>query len=426
VIVALAQWPVAVALFAWNQEGSRLGRGLALGLAAAAVLLAAAPLRSRRAALPLLVAALLLAPAYVLAMQGWSFVVPLLLAGVTFAAASLGVFAAGARGASLAALALGACVFLAAGAEIVRARFAHSAGSFDNVIQQPDPVLTWRLIPFAEQHHVGRDAGGGVEFDVTYHIDGEGTRVVPGRPGAGPKWLVLGASFVFGLGVGDDDTLPARLQALRPDRRVVNLGVNGYGPGDVALYLPQRLRDPEEIELCLYVMIEDHFRRAENHYSVTMLEWGRYKPRLRVEDGELRYVGPAYESLGFLGKLDIDLHETSFIYSAVTPPWSLRPPAMELTRAMILDMERRTSERGARFVLAIGPQVDPSQPRMQELDAWIADLRGRGVTVLDYRGRFFEALEPSGETLDDYFLSNYHPRRAYNERIAGWLDADLR
>ncbi|MBL8111917.1 MAG: hypothetical protein JNK60_03460 [Acidobacteria bacterium] len=56
----------------------------------------------------------------------------------------------------------------------------------------------------------------------------DGFRTVPGRPSSGRAVVLLGDSCTFGLGVNDDESVPAALQKLRPDLRVVNAGVPGY------------------------------------------------------------------------------------------------------------------------------------------------------------------------------------------------------
>ena len=67
------------------------------------------------------------------------------------------------------------------------------------------------------------------DYDVIYHTDTRGHRTttlpaVDGRPAV----LLLGDSYTFGFGVADQQTFAARLQALRPDVRVINLGVSSY------------------------------------------------------------------------------------------------------------------------------------------------------------------------------------------------------
>lgn len=67
---------------------------------------------------------------------------------------------------------------------------------------------------------------------VVVSTDELGRRVVPGAPAEAPMTLwVIGDSQVFGWGLSDSESIPARLQErLGDDWRVVNLGVPGYGP----------------------------------------------------------------------------------------------------------------------------------------------------------------------------------------------------
>ena len=59
----------------------------------------------------------------------------------------------------------------------------------------------------------------------------------PAKPSDRVRVLVLGDSFAYGVGVEDDATFAARLEALDPRLEVQNAGVNGYPPGQELLLL---------------------------------------------------------------------------------------------------------------------------------------------------------------------------------------------
>jgi len=68
-------------------------------------------------------------------------------------------------------------------------------------------------------------------FTKTYTIDALGARRTPGSSEHGPTYLFVGDSYIFGEGLSDDETLPARFAAgLSSPAHVVNLGVLGYSP----------------------------------------------------------------------------------------------------------------------------------------------------------------------------------------------------
>jgi lysophospholipase L1-like esterase len=102
-------------------------------------------------------------------------------------------------------------------------------------LYEPDPPRRYRLHP----GYRGRITNH-VEFDHQVVINARGMRGA--EPSAAQlRVLALGDSFTFGVGAGDDETYPARLQAyLRAagqPAEVWNAGAPGYGvPDEVAWY----------------------------------------------------------------------------------------------------------------------------------------------------------------------------------------------
>jgi len=103
-----------------------------------------------------------------------------------------------------------------------------------------DPELAYSFQP----GYSGRMALGD-EYDLPFHINGQGLRdevdFAPEHPGV-RRILLLGDSFVFGVGVAFEDTLGEQLErALDLGEagglpvEVVPVGVPGYGPDDYAL-----------------------------------------------------------------------------------------------------------------------------------------------------------------------------------------------
>jgi len=120
----------------------------------------------------------------------------------------------------------------------------------------PDPPRRYRLQPGFRGTVTNR-----VEFDTRISIDRQGLRgpeIGPKAPGTF-RVLALGDSFTFGVGAREDETYPARLQAILRSRgvraEVLNAGVPGFGvPDEVAWF--QRwgwTLEPDVIVLAVFV-----------------------------------------------------------------------------------------------------------------------------------------------------------------------------
>lgn len=80
-----------------------------------------------------------------------------------------------------------------------------------------------------------------VEYDLTAHIDEMSGRVTVPTPEPGaPVLPLLGDSFVFGIGVADDQTIASRLAERHRDWRVLNLGVPGTALSEHLYFLRNR------------------------------------------------------------------------------------------------------------------------------------------------------------------------------------------
>jgi len=92
----------------------------------------------------------------------------------------------------------------------------------------PEPVLGLRLLPGLTIVETATYDGRTL-YRATYTTTGEGTRTTPPAPAGAPTYLFMGASVMFGQGLSDDETLPARFAALTGGRvRTVNFSAPGY------------------------------------------------------------------------------------------------------------------------------------------------------------------------------------------------------
>lgn len=108
---------------------------------------------------------------------------------------------------------------------------------------------------------------GKVLFNATYRTDEFRRRLTPsGAVGRKSRFIALfGCSFTFGIGVNDDETMAHYLGKLDPEARPYNYGVGAWGPHQVLSLVKSRnlrseIAEPQGVGL--YVMLEDHVRRA--------------------------------------------------------------------------------------------------------------------------------------------------------------------
>ncbi|MDD5627490.1 MAG: hypothetical protein PHU21_00380 [Elusimicrobia bacterium] len=122
-------------------------------------------------------------------------------------------------------------------------------------------------LPRSDFRRIRRFRGGGLIWDLTYRIDEFSRRDTPGersKARAERFVVLLGDSFVFGEGVGQDETLAAFLGRELPWARVYNYGIGGLYLGE----LLERLRlveGPPEIResrgTAVYVFTDNHLTR---------------------------------------------------------------------------------------------------------------------------------------------------------------------
>jgi lysophospholipase L1-like esterase len=111
-----------------------------------------------------------------------------------------------------------------------------------------DAQLGWKLKPYwsGKHHHY--------DYDVTYDIDRDGFRE-SGIRRENVDYAVVGDSFSFGLGVNDDQTFTALLNANGEEKNIFrNYSVPGYST-DQQLLLLDRLKDKVDTDVLLVVYL---------------------------------------------------------------------------------------------------------------------------------------------------------------------------
>jgi hypothetical protein len=154
---------------------------------------------------------------------------------------------------------------------------------------QSDPDLGYAAVP-GHTVRTRRTADGRTLYDVVYTIGADGWRVTPGsRPGT--RFLFFGCSNTFGVGLADDETIPARFaRALDGAFDVRNRSLHGWGPHQMVRLLETgRVQADAPVARAFYQSLPHHAARAAGRAP-----WDPSGPRYVPDpsDGLVRYVGP--------------------------------------------------------------------------------------------------------------------------------------
>jgi hypothetical protein len=122
---------------------------------------------------------------------------------------------------------------------VVRLFVPNQTRDAEFVFFQYDAVLGWTNKPNSD----GPFRVPGVMTHVHINSQGWRDRESPPVSPAQTRILVLGDSQTWGYGVEDDERYTDELQRLRPDARVLNMGVSGYGTAQEYLQLQQKVDD---------------------------------------------------------------------------------------------------------------------------------------------------------------------------------------
>lgn len=297
---------------------------------------------------------------------------------------------------------------------------------------QSDPDLFWSLRPGAAVNWKGQVA----------RVNSRGLRGPELAPKADGEFriLSLGESTTFGVGVADDATYSARLQALleraHPERRVsvLNAGVSAWSSfqslkflelrgldlePDMVLvyhevndYLPSTLRDSSNTEIGL-LRTDQELYEAQTHrlHRAFMRASALYRfATYRVAYWQIRRFDAAglENPLLTIGLPDVTL--TPRLAEGGSGGQAVDEPNQNLFGRRVSDEERRRNlerfaeicaERGIALVV-IHPAYRDSLPHECVLTRF---CRERGVTMVEA----FHSLHPPGRPAGERFLDSMHP-----------------
>jgi len=133
---------------------------------------------------------------------------------------------------------------------------AHSWEPATVFVADPDPEVGFGVQAGYRGTQVYRSSvTGALVHSAPAAIDARGFRAHAARPDAARRVLAIGDSTTFGLGVGDDESWPAYLQAaLPPEWEVLNAGVPGRNLHQNVAWLRRELPivRPEVVVLAFY------------------------------------------------------------------------------------------------------------------------------------------------------------------------------
>ncbi|UCF32528.1 MAG: hypothetical protein JSV78_09345 [Phycisphaerales bacterium] len=115
------------------------------------------------------------------------------------------------------------------------ARWEHHSNLVDtigfpalNEILEPDPELFWKVKANLDGLQLAGEIAGSGPLHFSLSTDDRGFRRMPDVPDAHHTVLFLGDSCLFGVGVDDEQTIPALVQRRMKDLRCINAAVPGY------------------------------------------------------------------------------------------------------------------------------------------------------------------------------------------------------
>lgn len=265
-------------------------------------------------------------------------------------------------------------------------------------------------------------------FEATYTSDALARRVTPVEPGERHHFaVVLGASFVFGQGCDNNQTLPYYIGSLAPDYKPYNYGCMAHSVSQVLRKI--QLRDlrseiSEHSGVFIYVFIADHIRW---NYGYIKHLWSWDYPDYRLNEEGLAYAGTMIKTrpFSYLFRPLLLRSPTVRFFNIGAPP----PPSdsdYALNTEMLAALGRLTKDAfpESEFYVLLHPLIFRDRyDRGQEpvFDEMERRLRARGVNVLRYGDEMYKKDQAGGHLAYD----DGHPRPRLHEITARRLVLDL-
>lgn len=285
----------------------------------------------------------------------------------------------------------------------------------------PDAELSYRLKANLRALPGRLRVNGKSIYDVSYSTGRFGWRATPQAPNnRGGDVLFFGDSYVFGHGLNDAETIPARFaEFMKGAAYAHNFGVPGWGAQHTLRLLETNGEKSELMQRrptrAFYILIKEHLARLAGERAESA-----GAPRYEVRDGKVSFAGHFPDS-GAFGKL--------CGYSAICD-W-LRT---QQRQKKILSGETSANSADLVAVLARIAEIlherygirltviswNPGDPSLEEVEK---RLGAAGIDVVPAKN----ALPGFGGTSAEWaFPFDGHPNRAAAEKLAQYLADRLR
>ena len=227
------------------------------------------------------------------------------------------------------------------------------------------PTIGWTGRP---NLRLARKTYGGGTFRLS--TDSLGRRITPSPSPSDranrPVLLLVGDSFVQGIGVEDEETVGWRLAVALRDRRVINLGVAGYGSCQQLLAVEDFMdRQPTVVSDIIVVAYENDLRDVQSSFDYAL---ARSKPAFHLSGRTLErgaYRLPFLDRLMDASRL-VWLARSKIKYS-VRPPEAPHDRGLELTVACVREIERLGHAHNARVYVFAHRQLGPPHGHTSEV-----------------------------------------------------------
>lgn len=251
-------------------------------------------------------------------------------------------------------------------------------------------------------------------------------RVDPTRPHV----LLMGDSIVYGYGVGDDEHVGRKLEALMPGYQVLNASVSGYSIDQYMLMLQRVVPVVKPRLIVVGIFTGNDFQITSREFS-----WGNHKPVLRAEGGKLVRAdvgGPCIDRLSrsvLMRVLWENREVAADTIESICRPIRLTRGEAERSITLMFDtIDALAAEHGARVLYALLPvdseyhAHDSSRDRYlyisRHFDLWRLLGEKAGEPPRE-RFDFATDLFRGGELRPELFLPDHaHLRPAGHELLA--------
>ena len=308
---------------------------------------------------------------------------------------------------------------------------AHGAGLVRTVEPrwwpQPHPVLGFRPAPASTAVATATFNGQPV-YHETYHIDSEGSRVTPKAPTGADLYLFLGDSFMFGQGIGDQDTLPWLFAEANGGKvRTRNLSAPGNAPNHLVRAFEAGLLDRyigQPVKAVIVWIIPAQLARTTGDGS-----WLASSPRYELDNGKLVHTGSFTD-----WRLDHPLDGLKYYLGELFPfigaigEKQRQQQQLKLFAAMMARLQQYAREKFNAPLIVVyswpdeksrGLHGDSAVDQSQLVDI-IVQLRKLGIELV--RVDDLTSGQPSDKLLIPY---DGHPTRYTNQLIADELKKRL-